>query len=113
VHINSGIPNRAFFLVATNVGEFSWDVAGRIWYDVITDPDLRDFAADGDNWHYNCFPFFALLTVQHAAKYAKHCGNANVVEVVTQAWQAVGINPVNPCEERKSSFKDRFDCVVS
>ena len=32
VHINSGIPNRAFFLVATNIGGYAWQKAGLIWY---------------------------------------------------------------------------------
>jgi Zn-dependent metalloprotease len=32
VHINSGIPNRAFFLVATALGGKAWDDAGHIWY---------------------------------------------------------------------------------
>ena len=32
VHINSGIPNHAFFLVATTLGGRSWEKAGQIWY---------------------------------------------------------------------------------
>ncbi|MEW6304785.1 MAG: M4 family metallopeptidase [Verrucomicrobiota bacterium] len=36
VHINSGIPNRAFYLVATALGGFSWEKAGRIWYDTLS-----------------------------------------------------------------------------
>src|SRR5262249_6826367 len=32
VHINSGIPNRAFYLTAVALGGNSWDRAGRIWY---------------------------------------------------------------------------------
>src|SRR5690606_37493232 len=33
VHLNSGIPNRAFYLVADSVGGHAWERAGRIWYD--------------------------------------------------------------------------------
>ncbi|MGO4382857.1 M4 family metallopeptidase [Specibacter sp. RAF43] len=36
VHINSGIPNRAFYLAATALGGFAWEKAGRIWYTVLT-----------------------------------------------------------------------------
>ncbi len=36
VHINSGIPNRAFYLAATAIGGHAWDVTGRIWYEVLT-----------------------------------------------------------------------------
>ena len=32
VHINSGIPNHAFYLVATAIGGKAWESAGRIWY---------------------------------------------------------------------------------
>jgi len=33
VHINSGIPNRAFYLTATNIGGFAWEAPGHIWYE--------------------------------------------------------------------------------
>ncbi|MFC8302864.1 M4 family metallopeptidase [Specibacter sp. NPDC057265] len=36
VHINSGIPNRAFALAATALGGHAWDKAGRIWYTALT-----------------------------------------------------------------------------
>lgn len=32
VHINSGIPNHAFYVVATEIGGSAWDKAGQIWY---------------------------------------------------------------------------------
>ncbi|HEU0127029.1 MAG TPA: M4 family metallopeptidase [Pseudonocardiaceae bacterium] len=32
VHINSGIPNHAFYLVATELGGRCWERAGAIWY---------------------------------------------------------------------------------
>ena len=32
VHINSGIPNRAFFLAAKAIGGYAWQKAGLIWY---------------------------------------------------------------------------------
>jgi len=37
VHINSGIPNRAFYLAATAIGGFAWEKAGRIWYVALRD----------------------------------------------------------------------------
>src|SRR5215510_6756577 len=37
VHINSGIPNHAFFQVATRIGGYAWEKAGRIWYDALRD----------------------------------------------------------------------------
>lgn len=32
VHINSGIPNHAFYLAAMEIGGRAWERAGRIWY---------------------------------------------------------------------------------
>ena len=37
VHINSGIPNRAFYLAATGIGGSAWDGAGQ---DLVCRPDL-------------------------------------------------------------------------
>lgn len=35
VHINSGIPNYAFFLACTSVGGKPWDKVGKVWYKVM------------------------------------------------------------------------------
>ena len=32
VHINSGIPNHAFYVTANQLGGHAWEKAGRIWY---------------------------------------------------------------------------------
>ena len=37
VHINSGIPNHAFYLAATAIGGNAWEHAGRIWYVTLTE----------------------------------------------------------------------------
>ena len=37
VHINSGIPNHAFYLVAIELGGYAWEKAGRIWYVTLRD----------------------------------------------------------------------------
>jgi Zn-dependent metalloprotease len=49
VHINSGIPNRAFFLVATGIGGNAWDAPAHIWYETLTkncgpQAQFQDFA---------------------------------------------------------------------
>src|SRR5438552_12538062 len=36
VHINSGIPNHAFYLLARDLGGYAWEKAGVIWYDALT-----------------------------------------------------------------------------
>jgi len=37
VHINSGIPNKAFYNVAMSLGGFAWEKAGKIWYKTLKD----------------------------------------------------------------------------
>jgi Zn-dependent metalloprotease len=36
VHINSGIPNKAFYNAAIAIGGYAWEKAGRIWYTAFT-----------------------------------------------------------------------------
>lgn len=48
VHINSGIPNFAFYVAAYNMGGYSWEKAGRIWYAVLTDIKLSQSAGFSD-----------------------------------------------------------------
>ncbi|MEX5295394.1 M4 family metallopeptidase [Kocuria sp. CPCC 205268] len=83
VHINSGIPNRAFCLAAIALGGFSWDRAGRIWYAAMRDPALRR-----QRWTAQ-FKDFAGLTLQHAAALYGPAEQA----VVADAWQQVGVAP--------------------
>ena len=37
VHINSGIPNRAFYVTSMELGGYAWEKAGQIWYNTLTD----------------------------------------------------------------------------
>ncbi len=37
VHINSGIPNHAFYLAAMEMGGYAWEKAGKIWYIALRD----------------------------------------------------------------------------
>ncbi|WP_035924256.1 M4 family metallopeptidase [Kocuria rosea] len=83
VHINSGIPNRAFCLAATGLGGHSWDRAGRIWYAAMRDPELRRL-----RWVAQ-FKDFAGLTIEHAAALFGPAEQA----VVADAWQQVGVAP--------------------
>jgi len=79
VHINSGIPNRAFYLTAMELGGYSWEKAGRIWY--IT---LRDRLTERSN-----FKKAANLTFDVAASlYGK---DSKEQKAVKNAWDQVGI----------------------
>lgn len=37
VHINSGIPNHAFYFIALELGGYAWEKAGQIWYVTLKD----------------------------------------------------------------------------
>ncbi|KAF7855410.1 hypothetical protein EAF04_010153 [Stromatinia cepivora] len=60
VHINSGIPNHAFYLASVALGGYSWEKAGKIWYAALTDRALRSVDSK------EAFKTFADLTVKHA-----------------------------------------------
>jgi Zn-dependent metalloprotease len=76
VHINSGIPNRAFVLTAKALKGHAWDVAGRIWYDT-----LLQLTASSQ------FVDCARMTVQVAGgQYG-----AAAKKAVKAAWKKVGI----------------------
>ncbi len=79
VHINSGIPNHAFYLAATALGGYAWERAGRIWYDVLTGGELSQQAL---------FVDFATLTVK-AAK--DRYGQGDELTAVLKAWEQVGV----------------------
>ncbi|MCY0918191.1 M4 family metallopeptidase [Streptomyces sp. H27-G5] len=80
VHINSGIPNHAFYIVATELGGKSWERAGRIWYDTLTGGGL---AADAQ------FADFARLST--AAAVARYGDGGAEHQALQKAWSTVGL----------------------
>jgi len=80
VHLNSGIPNRAFALAAVAVGGSSWERTGKVWYDALTGGTIT---ADTD------FVRFAEATVASATRLFPE--DASVAEQVRAAWEQVGV----------------------
>jgi Zn-dependent metalloprotease len=80
VHINSGIPNRAFFLVATELDGPAWERAGRIWYETLRDPKLRSSTG---------FRRFARLSLGAADKLFGVGSRER--EAVRNGWEQVGV----------------------
>ena len=78
VHINSGIPNHAFYLAAVALGGYAWEKAGRIWYDTLRDKRLKPTAT---------FAQFARLTAQNAT----HLFGGPAHKAIVEAWSAVGV----------------------
>ncbi|MFT4219446.1 MAG: M4 family metallopeptidase [Microbacterium sp.] len=87
VHINSGIPNHAFHLVATTLGGRAWERAGLIWYRTLTGGTLSptsDFAA---------FAGATLATASALFPPSEGEGGAESEETaaVRAAWAEVGV----------------------
>lgn len=80
VHTNSGIPNHAFYLAAIAIGGKAWDKTGRVWYDTLTDPRLKQ-SAD--------FSTFANLTVKNAT--LRFGSKSTERAAVHDAWKQVGV----------------------
>ena len=80
VHLNSGIPNHAFYLAASALGGNAWEVAGQVWFDVLTGGRL---AATAD------FATFARLTV--AAAESRYAAGSRQARAIQTAWEQVGV----------------------
>lgn len=88
VHINSGIPNHAFYLLATRLGGCSWERAGKIWYQtMLSRGDGGGEYADPRIHGNTTFKEFAGVTVDVAARLF----DDDVSKVTKQAWVDVGV----------------------
>ncbi|NKN12288.1 M4 family metallopeptidase [Rhizobium laguerreae] len=78
VHINSGIPNHAFYRAAKAIGGNSWEVAGQIWYKTLlalhSTSSFRDCAQT------------SLMIAQH-----DYGVGSKEATAVAEAWQEVGL----------------------
>ena len=79
VHINSGIPNRAFYLTAMELGGYAWKHAGRIWYVALIEK-LRERSD---------FQKTASSTFEVAGRF--YGKNSKEQKAVKKAWDSVGI----------------------
>ncbi len=82
VHINSGIPNHAFYRLAVALGGYAWEKAGRIWYETLRDPKIRrnsGFTAFARQTIHNAGVLFGVGSVEQKA--------------VNEAWRQVGVQP--------------------
>jgi Zn-dependent metalloprotease len=77
VHINSGIPNHAFYLAATTLGGNAWEKAGQVWYKA-----LKALNSTSD------FADMVAATTQTAT--ADYGAGSTVEKAISSAWKAVG-----------------------
>ncbi|HEY8525872.1 MAG TPA: M4 family metallopeptidase [Acidimicrobiales bacterium] len=78
VHINSGIPNHAFYLLAQYLGGRAWERAGQIWYDALQGLDP-----------HATFSTFAEATV--VAAWGRYGGGSREAAFTKRAWHLVGV----------------------
>lgn len=76
-HVCSGIPNKAFYLACKEIGGFSWEKPGKIWYQALTS-GARPFCT---------FKEFGDLTLT----WAKTLYGTNEARALENAWSQVGI----------------------
>jgi len=81
VHLNSGIPNHAFYLACMKVGGFAWEKVGRIWYGAMCDKKTVPTTAS--------FADFKNATIVQAQKLFKT--DKSIEKAVTDAWTSVGV----------------------
>lgn len=81
VHINSGIPNKAFYNVAVELGGYAWEKAGRIWYKTLCEE--LDQASD----------FQAAASLSYKVAGDLFGKNSNEQKAVYNGWKAVGLVP--------------------
>ena len=87
VHINSGIPNRAFVLAALDIGGASWEKAGQVWYDTLVNGELGAQASFGS---------FARATLSSALRLFP--SDPSIAEKVNAAWVEVGLLQTQPLD---------------
>jgi len=92
VHINSGIPNHAFYLIATELGGNAWEKAGQIWYAA-----LRDKLTENSNFQ-QCADF------THQAAGELFGSGSLEQQAVKNGWAGVGLT-VGGDTEPKGCFE--------
>lgn len=79
VHINSGIPNKAFYETAIGIGGYAWEKAGQIWYVA-----LRDKLGVNSNFQDAANQTFAVAGTLYGQDSPEQ-------QAVRNGWAAVGI----------------------
>jgi Zn-dependent metalloprotease len=78
VHLNSGIPNHAFYLFSKSLGGNAWETPGGIWYEA-----MRKLSSNSD------FADMTRTTLMIAT--ANHGANSAELKALKLAWKTVGL----------------------
>jgi hypothetical protein len=78
VHINSGIPNKAFYLTAIGIGGYAWEAPGHIWYAALqASTPTTNFQQFADTTYHEAGQLYGSQSAEQQA--------------VVSAWKEVGI----------------------
>ena len=78
VHINSGIPNKAFYLSAVGIGGYAWEAPGHIWYAALqASTNTTDFQQFADTTYLKAGQLYGSQSAEQQSVFA--------------AWKEVGI----------------------
>jgi Zn-dependent metalloprotease len=92
VHVNSGIPNHAFYRASVAVGGNSWSVTGRIWYATLTEK-----LTPRSN-------FIDMARATTAMAGTLHGPGSKVELAVAKAWNDVGL-PVHVAQHPRLAIR--------
>lgn len=93
-HVCSGIPNRAFYLACKEIGGYSWDKPGKIWYQALTS-GVRPFCT---------FKEFADLTLTWAGELY----GTKEEKALEKAWLQVGVGAEKITVKAISTINAKF-----
>jgi len=78
VHINSGIPNKAFYLTSVGIGGYAWEAPGQIWYaSLLASSPTTNFQEFADTTYLKAGQLYGSQGAEQQA--------------VLSAWKEVGI----------------------
>lgn len=78
MHLYSGIPNKAFYLASVAFGGYSWEKAGKIWWETMNSGQIPPKCT---------FIQFADVTVEKA----EELFGEDAAKIVRDAWSQVGV----------------------
>lgn len=78
VHLNSGIPNHAFYLFARALGGKAWEIPGAVWYEAMRKLSSNSVFAD-------------MVSTTLMIATARHGAGSAVEKALKDAWKQVGL----------------------
>jgi Zn-dependent metalloprotease len=92
-HICSGIPNKAFYLTCMEIGGYSWEKAGKVWFIALRDGLKEDTK----------FIDFANMTLTFAEPFGE-----DIQKAVRKGWEGVGVKPKAISAENLIRMRSKF-----